>query len=97
MAEADDIETRVEQELSERFPPRPEAEISGVKFTGVTWPRRLARLARASTAYYLSGNRQFGEDELGTGELNEGHVVLCLLLPAHKQASGAIQPRVRTG
>jgi hypothetical protein len=38
MAEADDIETRVEQELSERFPPRPEAEISGVKF------------ARASTA-----------------------------------------------
>ena len=31
---ADDIETRLEQELSERFPPRPEGEIYGVRFTG---------------------------------------------------------------
>lgn len=30
----DDIETRLEQELRERFPPRPEAEIYGVRFTG---------------------------------------------------------------
>lgn len=30
----EDIETRLEQELSERFPPLPEAEIYGVRFTG---------------------------------------------------------------
>lgn len=34
MATADEIETRVEQELSERFPPRPEAELAGVTFAG---------------------------------------------------------------
>jgi hypothetical protein len=31
---ADDTETRLEQELSERFPPLPEGELYGVKFTG---------------------------------------------------------------
>src|SRR5690348_321753 len=31
---ADDIETRLEQELSERFPPLPAGEIYGVRFTG---------------------------------------------------------------
>jgi hypothetical protein len=31
---ADDIETRLEQELSKRFPPLPAGEIYGVRFTG---------------------------------------------------------------
>jgi hypothetical protein len=31
---ADDIETRLERELSERFPPLPTGEVYGVRFTG---------------------------------------------------------------
>ena len=31
---ADDIETRLEQELSERFPPPPQGEVYGVRFRG---------------------------------------------------------------
>ena len=31
---ADDIETQLERELSERFPPPPQGEVYGVRFTG---------------------------------------------------------------
>ncbi len=63
MAEAEEIETRVEQELSQRFPPRPEAELAGVTFTGdpylfeihlqddgrVSWVHRGGEPSNAST------------------------------------------------
>lgn len=69
MAKADDIETRLEQDLSERFAPRPEAELAGVTFTGdpylfeihlqddglVSWVHRGGEPSDASTATLPAG------------------------------------------
>ena len=69
MGDADDIETRVEQELSERFPPRPEGELAGVMFTGdpslfeihlqddgsLVWTHRGGSHADAGTATLPAG------------------------------------------
>src|SRR5262249_39789916 len=44
---------------------------------------------------YLSGTRHLAEQELGTGELDEGKIVLDPLLPTDQQAPRAIEPAMR--
>lgn len=52
---ADDIEERLEQELSERFPPPPEAEIYGVRFTGDPYPYEIHLQGDGSLAWTHRG------------------------------------------
>lgn len=67
MANDFDIETRLAQELSERFPPLPEGEVSGVTFRGDPYPYEIHLQDDGSLAWTHRGAGQGGGQRGGQG------------------------------